>query len=58
MERHIHFGSWDERFCGSKETPRQIAPDEGDVTCPQCKAKDILTLTPDGAAYVRSLESL
>ena len=52
----VHFGSTDPRDCGSAEQGRRWTTEPNDVTCPDCKAKDRLVLTPQGMAYVASLE--
>lgn len=52
----VHFHSSDGRFCGSAAKPRRFTLDPNDVTCRACMAKDTFELSPDGAAYVASLE--
>lgn len=51
----IHFGSFDERFCGSHEQRRRFTLDPNEVTCSACKARDRFLLSPSGAALLESL---
>jgi hypothetical protein len=53
----VHFHSSDDRFCGSTQPGRQFSLDQDAVTCPGCKGQDTLVLTPQGAAYVASLDA-
>ena len=58
MEQQIiHFGSFDERFCGTKNQPRQFTFDPNEVTCPHCQGNDCFVLSAEAAEYVASLNA-
>lgn len=55
MAKHIHFGSFDDRFCGTKEQGREFTLDPNRVTCPQCQDRDTFTLSLEAANYVSEM---
>ncbi len=57
MARLVHFGSFDDRFCGTTEQCRRFTTEPDDVTCPCCLGKDTFVLSPSGQAYLASLDA-
>lgn len=51
----VHFGSWDPRFCGTREQCHQFTVDDNEVTCPACQDRDRFVLSPQGQALVDEL---
>jgi hypothetical protein len=50
----IHFGSFDDRFCGFKGT-RRFTTDENEVNCKRCKENDRVVITEQGKQTLRDL---
>jgi hypothetical protein len=55
VSKHTHFGSFDERFCGSTEQCRQIVLDPNEVSCPACQENDTFELSEQAKAFVATI---